>query len=80
MVWTPGGTPVKRVDIPAQAVFMVLFMIGAGAHMKIFQGNRSRGHKFLFNLFIFRMKFPYLYLALYSTTNMLYKFSAWNVY
>jgi hypothetical protein len=53
MVWTPGGPPVKRVDVPAQTVFMVLFLIGAGAHMKIFQGNRTRGYKFLPNLFIF---------------------------
>ncbi|KAH5406209.1 hypothetical protein HBI46_195820 [Parastagonospora nodorum] len=53
MVWTPGGPPVKRVDIPAQTVFMVLFIIGAAVHMKIFRGNFSRGHKFLPNLFIF---------------------------
>lgn len=32
---------------------MVLFVIGAAVHMKIFQGNRARGHKFLPNLFIF---------------------------
>ncbi|KAJ8116942.1 hypothetical protein OPT61_g1740 [Boeremia exigua] len=52
-VWTLGGAPVKRVDIPAQAIFMFLFMIGAAVHMKIFQMNKARGHKFLFNLFIF---------------------------
>ncbi len=52
-VWTLGGAPVKKVDIPAQAVFMFLFMVGAAVHMKIFQKNRARGHKFLFNLFIF---------------------------
>ncbi|KAF3045726.1 hypothetical protein E8E11_006179 [Didymella keratinophila] len=51
--WALGGAPVKRVDIPAQTVFVVLFMIGAVVHMKIFQKNRARGHKFLFNLFIF---------------------------
>ncbi|KAF3035196.1 hypothetical protein E8E12_000989 [Didymella heteroderae] len=51
--WALGGAPAKKVDIPAQTIFMVLFMIGAAIHMKIFQKNRARGHKFLFNLFIF---------------------------
>lgn len=51
--WALGGAPVKRVDIPAQTVFMVLFVLGAAVHMKIFQKNRARGHKFLFSLFIF---------------------------
>ena len=52
-VWALGGAPVKKVDVPAQTVFMVLFMAGAAVHMKIFQKNRARGHKFLPNLFIF---------------------------
>ena len=51
--WSLGGAPVKKVDIPAQTIFMLMFMIGAAVHMKIFQKNRARGHKFLFNLFIF---------------------------
>lgn len=54
MFWAPGGPPVKRVDIPAQTVFMFLFLIGAVVHMKIFRGNRAERHKFLPNLFIFR--------------------------
>lgn len=54
-VWALGGAPAKKVDIPAQTIFMVLFMIGAAIHMKIFQKNRARGHKFLFNFFIFSM-------------------------
>ncbi|KNG46972.1 sequence-specific DNA binding RNA polymerase II transcription factor [Stemphylium lycopersici] len=53
MVWPLGGSPEKGVDIPAQSVFMVLFMIGAAVHMKIFQKNKARGHKFLASLFIF---------------------------
>ena len=57
-VWPLGGAPLKRIDIPAQTVFMILFMIGAAVHMKIFQKNRARGHKFLFNLFIFCRCFP----------------------
>lgn len=53
MIWATGGPPIKRVDIPAQTIFMLLFLIGAIVHMKIFQGNRSERHKFLPNLFIF---------------------------
>ncbi|KAF2829289.1 hypothetical protein CC86DRAFT_453938 [Ophiobolus disseminans] len=52
MIWPAGGPPVKRIDIPAQIIFMLLFVVGAVVHMKIFKGNRSRGHKFLPNLFI----------------------------
>jgi hypothetical protein len=55
MVWPLGGPPVKRIDIPAQTVFMFFFMIGAAVHMKIFQKNRARGHKFSANIFIFGM-------------------------
>lgn len=54
-VWALGGPPVKKIDVPAQTIFMVLFMVGAAVHMKIFQKNRKRGHKFLFNLFVFSM-------------------------
>ncbi|KAL1798675.1 hypothetical protein ACET3X_002712 [Alternaria dauci] len=53
MIWPSGGAPVKRVDIPAQTVFMFFFMVGAAVHMKIFQKNRARGYKFLPNIFIF---------------------------
>ncbi|KAI4913806.1 hypothetical protein J4E90_005526 [Alternaria incomplexa] len=53
MAWPLGGNSVKRIDIPAQTVFMFFFMVGAAVHMKIFQRNRARGHKFLPNLFIF---------------------------
>ncbi|KAL5115658.1 hypothetical protein ACEQ8H_006457 [Pleosporales sp. CAS-2024a] len=53
MVWLPGGPPVKYVDIPAQVVFMVLFMIGAAIHMKIFRCNLATERKFSPTLFIF---------------------------
>ncbi|KAL6710075.1 hypothetical protein ACN47E_009866 [Coniothyrium glycines] len=53
MFWPLGGPPVKRIDIPAQTVFMFFFLVGGGIHMKFFRGNRSEGHKFLPNLFIF---------------------------
>ncbi|KAH7116087.1 hypothetical protein B0J11DRAFT_584119 [Dendryphion nanum] len=52
-IWSLGGAPQKRVDIPITSVFLVLFIIGAATHMTIFQLNKRRGHKFLFNIFIF---------------------------
>jgi hypothetical protein len=51
--WALGGTPKKSVDIPITAVFLVLFMISAATHMKIFQRNNKKGHKFLFNAALF---------------------------
>ncbi|KAF2645385.1 hypothetical protein P280DRAFT_118496 [Massarina eburnea CBS 473.64] len=52
-VWSLGGLPDKKVDIPITAVFLVLYMIGAAVHMTIFQRNRKRGHKFVFNAALF---------------------------
>ncbi|KAH7068885.1 hypothetical protein BKA63DRAFT_97339 [Paraphoma chrysanthemicola] len=52
-IWTAGGPPVKRIDVPVQTIFMLLFFIGAIVHMRVFQSNRARAHKFLPNLFIF---------------------------
>jgi hypothetical protein len=42
-----------NIDTPITAVFLVLFMVGAATHMTIFQLNRKRGHKFLFNAVLF---------------------------
>ncbi|KAF2032592.1 hypothetical protein EK21DRAFT_43786, partial [Setomelanomma holmii] len=52
-VWTTGGAPSKRVDIPAQTIFMLFFFIGAIVHLRIFRSNKTRGHKFLPSFFIF---------------------------
>lgn len=52
-IWSLGGTPEIAIDVPVTAVFLALFMIGAATHMTIFQLNRRRGHKFLFNAVIF---------------------------
>lgn len=41
------------MDIPALAVFIFLYLIGAIAHQTTFQFNRRRGHKFLPSLFMF---------------------------
>ncbi|KAF2873452.1 hypothetical protein BDV95DRAFT_343859 [Massariosphaeria phaeospora] len=51
--WSLGGTPEVRVDIPITAVFLALFIGGAVTHMSIFQMNKRRGHKFLFNALLF---------------------------
>jgi hypothetical protein len=53
--WSLGGAPKKDVDVPTTAVFLILFTIGAAIHMTIFQRNRKRKHKFLFNGLIFGM-------------------------
>ncbi|KAH6005116.1 hypothetical protein HBI55_026190 [Parastagonospora nodorum] len=52
-VWALGGTPKKNVDVPITAVFLALFVISAAWHMTIFQKNRGRGHKFIFNAALF---------------------------
>jgi len=51
--WTLGRLPEKNIDIPITAVFLALFVIGAVAHMTIFQTNRRRGHKFLMSGLLF---------------------------
>ncbi|KAH9864309.1 hypothetical protein J1614_010243 [Plenodomus biglobosus] len=51
--WAFGGAPRKSVDVPVTAVFLALFIIGAATHMTIFQLNRKRGHKFIFNAVLF---------------------------
>ena len=42
-----GGLPTIGVDVPICSVFLVLFIIGAVAHMTILQVNERRGHRFL---------------------------------
>ena len=42
-----GGLPTIGVDVPICSVFLVLFIIGAVAHMTILQTNQKRGHRFL---------------------------------
>jgi hypothetical protein len=56
-IWQLGGAPEVGVDVPITAVFLVLFVIGAAAHMTIFQINRKRGHKFLMSALLFGMCF-----------------------
>ena len=48
-----GGVPTVGVDVPICAVFLAMFVALASTHMTIFQANRRRGHKFLFNGFCF---------------------------
>ncbi|MCJ1249665.1 hypothetical protein MMC30_006891 [Trapelia coarctata] len=42
-----GGQPTVSLDIPITSVFLLLFILGAAAHMTIFQLNKRRGHKFI---------------------------------
>ncbi|KAJ4994039.1 hypothetical protein SVAN01_00516 [Stagonosporopsis vannaccii] len=51
--WALGGAPNKAIDIPVTSICLALYVCGAAIHMTIFQLNRRRGHKFLFNAVIF---------------------------
>ena len=42
-----GGVPTNKLDTPITAVFLFLFILGAIAHMTIFQRNMRKGHKFI---------------------------------
>jgi hypothetical protein len=44
-----GGFPDVIPDIPITAVFLVLYLVFGIIHIKILKGNKSRGHKFMFN-------------------------------
>ncbi|KAL8882285.1 MAG: hypothetical protein Q9192_007609, partial [Flavoplaca navasiana] len=48
-----GGVPTVHTDIPITAIFLVLFICGAVAHMTIFQLNMKRGHKFIMSGMMF---------------------------
>ena len=48
-----GGLPTIGVDVAICSVFLVLFLIGAVAHMTIFQLNMKRGHKFIMSGMMF---------------------------
>lgn len=41
-----GGYPTVHQDIPASAVFLVIYAIGAASHMTIFVRNKRSKHKF----------------------------------
>ena len=51
--WALGGKPEKSIDIPVTAICLFLYVCCAATHMTIFQLNRRRGHKFLFNGVLF---------------------------
>lgn len=48
-----GLVPTNKVDVPILSVFIVLFILGAIAHMTIFQLNMRRGHKFIMSGMMF---------------------------
>jgi len=61
-IWMLGGRPEVGVDVPITAVFLLLFIVGAVAHMTIYQLNRKRGHKFLMSALLFGMHyFPFFW-------------------
>ena len=44
-----GGVPTISLDVAVLSVFIALFVCLAIGHMTLFQVNRRRGHKFIFN-------------------------------
>ncbi|KAK4542449.1 hypothetical protein LTR36_006701 [Oleoguttula mirabilis] len=48
-----GGRPTVSQDIPATAIFLLMYLTGAVANMAIFQLNRRKGHKFLISWAMF---------------------------
>lgn len=48
-----GGVPTRNLDDPITAVFLILFVLGAIAHMTILQVNLRRGKKFIISGMLF---------------------------
>jgi hypothetical protein len=48
-----GGTPTKTLDGPITSTFLALFLVGAAAHLTIFQVNMRRGQKFMISAMLF---------------------------
>jgi hypothetical protein len=48
-----GGLPTRSLDVPITSIFLVLFILGAAAHMTTLQVNRKKGKKFLLNGMLF---------------------------
>lgn len=48
-----GGRPTIPIDVPLSAIFLLLYLIGALAHMTILQTNLRRGHKFIISGMLF---------------------------
>ncbi|KAI9660194.1 MAG: hypothetical protein M1831_003501 [Alyxoria varia] len=44
-----GNPPEGIPDAPASAVFLALFIFLAASHMRIFKGNKAKGHLFVFS-------------------------------
>jgi succinate-acetate transporter protein len=64
-----GGTPTIVPDVPLAVIFLILYLIFGVIHIKIFKGNKHRGHKFIFNGAILGMLSPYPSIGM-VTTNM----------
>ena len=55
-----GGTPTIVPDVPLAVIFLILYLIFGVIHIKIFKGNKHRGHKFIFNGAILGMLSPHI--------------------
>jgi hypothetical protein len=45
-------------DVPLAIIFLILYLVFGVIHIKIFKGNKHRGHKFIFNGAILGMQSP----------------------
>ncbi|KNG49472.1 hypothetical protein TW65_03643 [Stemphylium lycopersici] len=44
-----GGSPSIVPDVPISVVFLIIYLMFGVIHIRIFKGNKHRGHKFIFN-------------------------------
>jgi hypothetical protein len=56
-------------DVPLAIVFLILYLVFGVIHIKIFKGNKHRGHKFIFNGAILGMNLYHLQVASSGLTN-----------
>ncbi|KJZ72325.1 hypothetical protein HIM_08251 [Hirsutella minnesotensis 3608] len=48
-----GGVPTTTIDVPITALFLLVFTVGALAHLTIYQRNAKRGQKYLLTSLVF---------------------------
>ncbi|KAF2429278.1 hypothetical protein EJ08DRAFT_698420 [Tothia fuscella] len=48
-----GGLPAIIPDVPICAIYLILYLAGAAAHMTIFQKNKKQGHLFVMSAMTF---------------------------
>jgi NADH:ubiquinone oxidoreductase subunit 6 (subunit J) len=65
-----GGLPATIPDVPATAVFLLLYVIFAATHMKILKTNQARGHKFNFSGALFGTTTVNMTLGMYTNKSI----------